>query len=41
MDLEDGGDDVGVGDNCGHQRTKKNKSSHLKKHKLCETAFIT
>ena len=27
-DLEDGGDDVGVGDNCRDQRTKKNKNSH-------------
>ena len=27
-DLDDGGDDVGVGDNCRDQRTKKNKNSH-------------
>ena len=26
--LEDGGDEVGVGDKCRDQKTKKNKNSH-------------
>ena len=40
-DLEDGRDDVGVGDDCRDHRTNNNEYSHLKKNKLCEMAVIT
>lgn len=39
-DLEDGGDDAGVGDNCRDQRTKKNKTAIKKSDEFHEKSII-